>query len=357
MNSERQTVLEAARRLAARGGVIVLGNDIDLTLSTGGPQGEDDPRRTAIRPDTGAALRALEARGHIIGIVTNRSGRQAARMLAERGVRAAEIVGTYGLETFHADTLVPSLGVATVDARFAPYAETITTILRGVRETVYADIGLHEDLGNAVEVEAATAAGPLLIERKAVCDAFPEGLAHVYNVNLIADRPYRARLLARAEQRYRALAAQSLAGQPLGRIWGLLPPDPPGATPHDARFSWTLGPSISRGKAGGMIALLRVARRRVADPARIEMVTFAGDSDADAAAMRAAHLVATVAGRERVRALGVWVRAMGIDAPLAEREADITVDGPDGYARLLADLARAVDIEDEIPVSGRIPSL
>jgi len=349
MNSERQTALEAARRLAARGGVIVLGNDIDLTLSTGGPQGEDDPRRTAIRTDSGAALRALEARGHIIGIVTNRSGRQAARMLAEQGVRAAEIVGTYGLETFHADVSAPSLGVATVDARFAPYAAAITSILRGVRETVYADIGLHEDPGNAVEIEAPTQAGPLLIERKAVCDAFPEGLAHVYNVNLIVDRPYRARLLARAEQRYHALAAGSLAGRPLGRIWGLLPPDPPSATPQDTRFSWTLGPSIARGKAAGMIALLRATRRRVADPARIGMVTFAGDSDADAAAMRAAHLVAMVAGRTRVRAFGVWVRAMGINAPLTQREADITVDGTNGYACLLDDLVRAVDIEGEIP--------
>ena len=349
MNSERQNVLEAARRLAARGGVIVLGNDIDLTLSTGGPQGEDDPRRTAIRPDSGAALRALEARGHIIGIVTNRSGWQAARMLAERGVCAAEIVGTYGLETFHADASAPSLGVATVDARFAPYAQAITSILRGVREAVYADIGLHEDPGNAVEIATYTPMGPLLIERKAVCDAFPEGLAHVYNVNLIADRPYRARLLARAELRYRVLAAESLAGRPLGRIWGLLPPDPPGATPHDARFSWTLGPSIARGKAAGMIALLRAARRRVAHPARIGLVTFAGDSDADAAAMRAAHLVAMVAGQGRVRALGVWVCPVEGGAPLTQREADIAVDGTDGYARLLADLARAVDIEDEIP--------
>ena len=344
MSSERQTALEAARRLAAQGGIIVLGNDIDLTLSTGGPLGEADPRVTSIRADSGEALRALEARGHIIGIVTNRSGRQAARMLAARGVRAAEIVGTYGLETFHADADDPALGVATVDARFAPYAEAITTILRGVRETVYADIGLHESHGNAVEVEVATPAGPLLIERKAVCDAFPEGLAHVYNVNLIADRPYRACLLTRAEQRYRALATAFLADQPLGRIWGLLPPDPPNATPHDARFSWTLGPSIARGKAAGLIALLRAARRRVADPTRIGLVTFAGDSDADAAAMRAAHLVAAVAGRERVRALGVWVQAMGTGAPLAEREADITVDGTDGYARLLADLVGAVEL-------------
>jgi hypothetical protein len=343
MHNERQAALEAARRLAARGGVIVLGNDIDLTLSTGGPLGEADPRKTSIRADSGEALRALEAGGHIIGIVTNRSGRQAARMLAERGVRAAEIVGTYGLETFHADASAPSLGVATVDARFALYAEAITTILRGVRETVYAHIGLHEDPGTVVELEAATPAGPLLIERKAVCDAFPEGLAHVYNVNLIADRPYRARLLARAEQRYRALAAESLAGQPLGRIWGLLPPDPPGATPRDARFSWTLGPTVARGKAAGMIALLRAARRHMADPARIGLVTFAGDSDADAAAMRAAHLVSIVAGRERIRALGIWARPAEGGAPLTQREADITVDGTDGYARLLADFVRAVE--------------
>src|SRR5690348_14671845 len=116
------SALEAVRLVAERGDIIVCANDIDLTLSAGTRQGEDDPRRTAIREDTGAALRALEGRGHVVGIITNRSGRQAARLLAERGIRSAEIVGTYGMEVFHADASDPWLGVATVDPRFAAYA-------------------------------------------------------------------------------------------------------------------------------------------------------------------------------------------------------------------------------------------
>jgi len=335
------SALAALRAIRARGGVAVLGNDIDLTLSTGGGRGESDPRRTAIREDTGAALRALEARGHIVGIITNRSGRQAARMLAERGVRTAEIVGTYGMEVFHADASDPALGTATIDARFAPYARTITGLLRAVRETLYDTVGLTDDPGRAVEVEIPTAAGPILLERKGVCAAFPEGLAHVYNFNLAADRRERGAYLARMTERYRAAMRAAPDGAALGRVWGLAPS---ATEPDDDRFSWALEPLVAQGKAYGMIALLRAARRRLDDPARIGLVAFAGDSDADAQAMRAAHLVAAVArhvaGREPPRALGVWVRPEGADAPRAAAQADITVEGPPGYARLLGEMAR-----------------
>lgn len=335
--------LDTVRLVVERRDIIVCGNDIDLTLSAGTRQGEDDPRKTAIREDTGAALRALEAHGHIVGIITNRSGRQAARLLAERGIQAAEIVGTYGMEVFHADASDPDLGTATVDARFAPYARPITTVLRAVREGLYRELGRPDEPGRAVEVEIPTATGPLLLERKAVCAAFPEGLAHVYNFNLVADKRERARYVARLEEGYQAAARDAFAGTDSRPIWGVAPPE---TTPRDDRYSWAMEPLIAQGKGYGMTALIRAARRRLSAAQCIGMVTFAGDSNADGEAMRGARLIAACArreqGRERLRTLGIWVRPEGKDAPVARERADIAVDGPEGYARFLLRLAQGV---------------
>lgn len=337
-------LLHLVREVAGRGCRLCVVNDFDDTLSLKGRDGGADPTESVLHPRSAKALARLAAHGADVGIISNRSTAQIARRLDAAGVTARAIVGTYGWELFRADPGAAGGGHVSVDARFQPYRETISAVLQRIRTQLCAAVGLPDAAGDATDITLPTIDGPIILERKGVCPGFPEGLAHVYNFNRVPPTP-RTHLAALLAEQFRASAGEL---DILHDVWGMAAeagqPERPGP------FSLYFAPSAAKGKAYGLVTLLRAISAAQPTSPGVGLVLYGGDHDADAAAMEAAKRLESVT-HGTVRAVGIWVKA-ATDQPLVRQRCDISVDGVDVYAEVLSSVAAAV-MESQIMPESR----
>jgi hypothetical protein len=341
-------LLETAKEIVGRNEKIMVINDVDLTVSSGGANGEDDPRKTKLHPVSAKALAKIEASGHLVGFVSNRPGGQVARMAKEAGIEHPTIIGTFGLELFKGDAKHPNQGIAYIDERFHHMAYPITDILSQLRSNVLAMTGQQDKAGKDVEVEIPTNDGPIILERKGLCDLFPEGLAAGYNFNLV-DPGFRTGIIAPMQEQYENIMKQLMRenytlAMLFGTTWGMTkntnPPQLPG------RYSLGFEPIIKQGKGYGVLRLLKEVQTNLQEGEKIGLITFAGDSDADAEGMSAARRAVMTHNQDPLHipsySWGIWVKPQH-DQPQVKKQADIDVDGPDGYAELLVKLSNIVE--------------
>lgn len=324
---------EVARVVVAQGGRIAILTDFDATVSAEAGDGAD-PFATTFDPHAGHALAALQAHGQVVGIISNRGAGQIIARCRQVGfAQAPFVVGTYGYE------LVPPGGVPEIDQQFTPFCEVITRTLRAVRQGLLRDAGLDTEQPPAIETTIATMDGPIYLEMKGLCTAYPEGLAHEYNFNRVAP-VIRTNLVRAAETIASAALARAdpMLARALAGMWGgaassnpLLP----------GPFSWALKPALARAKAYGMVRLLRAMRAATAEEDQRDrscLVVYAGDHQwEDGHAMWAGKVLERLT-QGRMRFAGIWADA-GRDMPGAPDESDLRVPGTRGVAGAFARLA------------------
>jgi hypothetical protein len=341
-------LLDTAKEIVGRKEKILLINDVDLTVSSGGLLGEDDPRKTKLHPVSGQALAKIEAYGHPIGFVSNRSGRQVARMAKEAGIEHPTIIGTFGLELFKADTNNLSQGTACIDERLQHMAYPVTYILNQLRNNIFAMVGQKDYAGSDIEVEIPTSGGPIILERKGLCYLFPEGLSASYNFNFV-DPQVRAEIISPIKEEFENIMKQLMRENYTQAMlfmtnWGMThtnnSPELPG------RYSVGFEPVIKQGKGYGARRLIKEVRASLKEDENIGLITFAGDSDSDAEGMLAARKAVMVHNEDVLHSpsyfWGIWVKPQE-DQSLIRKQADIIADGPDDYAELLVKLSAIVE--------------
>lgn len=334
-------LFETAKAVLDRGEVIVVINDLDLTVSTGGITGEDDPRKTAIYPDSAKALRQIGNAGHKIGFISNRAGSQIGRMTQDSDIKHPSIIGTYGFETYSTDT-----HKSIIDDRFLPYAKDITKLLNIIESFVLTYTDNDKLTISGPESAIPFESEEIILERKGICELFPNGLAALYNLNLI--KPHkRAELVEAIEGKYKEEISQimkthHLLATALTRIWGINPdvnkPSIPG------RYTLKFEPLLKQSKAYGMVNLLNNIRKNLPEKQRIGFITYAGDSDQDAYAMKALKQIVKFHNEDYIahtpiHAFNIWVKPDHIEKD-ARREADIIAEGVEGYAEILTELTK-----------------
>lgn len=346
-NMSLEELLSLTQEALERGEKIIIANDIDLTISNGGVDGEDDPRKTRLHPKAAKALKEMEKHGQYIGVISNRSGWQVAGMLMEADIKHAEVIGTFGIEQFILNPKSPHRGAAIIDERFQVYSEPVTLFLRSMRLFLLDKLEQKESTKLHVEVEIPTQNGPIILERKGLCDTFPEGLAAGYNFNLVSPS-VRTELVKHMQQHFSALTADAMIHHPvrtmaLLNVWRMNHDHDPD---ESGRYSLKFEPHIKQVKGYGMEHLLRGLRERIDDEVKIGLIIFAGDDNADAEAMRvAANAVAfynkDLISHRPIQSVGIWVKPQE-DKPTVHEQADMIVDGPDGYAEVLEAMAGVV---------------
>lgn len=328
---------------------IIFANDVDLTVSTSGISGEDDPRRIKIHNVCGKALASLEKAKHYVGFISNRAGHEIAAMAAESDIEHATIIGTYGHEIFYLRKHHPALGFAVIADRFHPYADTISDVLSKLQERTYAYLSVKYHPTRESNKEIKTKKGAIILQQKGNCTLFPFGLANVYNFNLV-DPDIRKPVIDFMQETFYELMRQHMQRFPIWTaallsIWGIVKDQQDPSSPD--RYSLSFEPLIKQGKYDGMLALLQtVDKLAKKDKHRIGLILYAGDSSTDAEAMLAADkmtkIISSVQGDNEsnsIESLGIWVKANG-DEPRVRQRADIIVKGPDGYAELLNSITK-----------------
>ena len=337
-------LLVTAKAVLNRGETIVIINDIDLTVSTGGITGEDDPRKTTIYPKSAKALSQIESLGHKIGFISNRGGSQIGRMTKAAGIKDPSIIGTYGFETYKADH------TSIIDDRFLPYSEDITKLLSTIELFVLDYTNQKELIIQGSETAIPFESDQIILERKGICEQFPKGIAALYNLNLINPN-LRTKLVSATEEKYKEeigliMKTHHLLATALTRIWGInqdiQKPTQPG------RFTLKFEPLLKQSKAYGMVNLLNNIRNNMQDNQRVGLIIYAGDSDQDAYAMKALKQIVKFHNEDYIahtpiHAFNFWVKPDHIEKD-AMREADIITEGVDGYAETLTELAKTVSL-------------
>lgn len=350
---DSQELLVTAKAVLERGETIVVINDLDLTISTGGVTGEDDPRKTAIYPDSAKALRQIENSGHKIGFISNRAGSQIERMTQDSDIKHPSIIGTYGFETYSADT-----HKSIIDDRFLPYAQDITKLLSTIESYVLEYTNHKEVVISGSEIAIPFEADEIILERKGTCELFPNGLAALYNLNLIKPDK-RADFVEAIEGKYKEevsliMKTHHLLATALTRIWGINPEARLPSTP--GRYTLKFEPLLKQSKAYGMVNLLNSIRENLPAKQRIGLITYAGDSDQDAYAMKALKQIVKFHNEDYIahtpiHAFNIWVKPDHLEKD-AKREAEIITDGVKGYAEILTKLAKtaAVHTHPHFPI-------
>lgn len=340
-----EKLLAIAQAVVSRGEIIAVINDIDLTVSSGGIRGEDDPRKTTIYFKSAKALREIEHHGHKIGFISNRSGSQIARMSRDADIKNPSIIGTYGFETY----LINS-HKSIIDDRFLPYAADISNLLASLESFVLEYTGHNKLISPGPEAAIPYDSDDIVLERKGVCEQFPNGLAALYNLNLI--NPEKREDLAQAiEEKYKSeiskiMQSQHMLATALLRIWGLNKERTRASTP--GRYSIKFEPLLKQSKAYGMVNLLNSIRNNLPDKQRIGMITYAGDSDQDAQAMLALKQIVKFHNEDYIahnpiHAYNICVKPDHMEKD-AYRESDLIVEGVEGYAEVLEELAKTVSL-------------
>lgn len=343
-NMRSGELVSVVKEVISRGDVIIIVNDIDQTVALGT---EDDPRKTEIHPRIACSLRLIQDAGHIIGFNSNRSGIEIAAMSTKAGILNPLIIGSYGLELFEIDKQNPTNGVATIDERFMLYSEPVTETLRHLRQGLYGTLGLKVPEDNGLYQEIPTTGGMVILERKGICNTFPEGIAHGYNMNAVTPE-VRAELVEVLDKEYEDLIRKGLERSymetmSLQNVWHLnkdsWPPTQKG------RYSWKVEPDRKiRPKAHGMMCIIREAQQRL-NGKNIGLIITAGDDNSDADAMQVAARLVNFQQKASelapAMAAGVWVNP-GEDKQAAREKADIIVTGVDGYAQLLETIAGVI---------------
>lgn len=318
-------------------------NDIDLTISTGGSNGELDPRNTYYNDASAQALAEIEKKGHILGFITNRSGQQVVRMNKKAGINKSIIVGTYGYELFKSDLNHPTSGESFIDESIEIYRPEISHILTALRENLFRRLKLSKDIFEETEVEIKTLHGSIILERKGVNSDYPEGLAAVYNFNLVESgvrSEIAAGMLSDYENMFKLLISENYRlGLMLKHIWGHLPaeesPEKPG------KFSLRFEPLNKKSKIIGMRKIFAEVKNLLPENQHIGTIIMAGDSDEDfEAVIEAKHLVngQYSNGFKKPQVYGIWVKPPEYQE-LASHTADFYVNGIDEYSGFLTDLA------------------
>ncbi len=336
-----------AKQTRAADKKILIINDIDATLT----ESTDDPTKTQIVPRSGTALVALQQQGHLIGALTNRAGRDAAKMFNAVGMTKTYIVGTYGYERFYFDSSLPSLGRSQIGDRYSVYNEQITTILHTMRVSLCETFHAEQAIGDATNQEITTSAGVIVVERKGVCEEFPEGLAAVYNLNLLnpagqIEVSKQLNDIFAKEQKKLYDASYQLAFA-LSHVWGQR--TMPWTVQQPTHLSVDFEPLIKEGKGYGVHQLLSLIQESTASTKLedIGLIIMAGDSNADAEAIKAIEHLAEHRNHHShtptLHAVGIWVQPAEPE-PAIEAEANIIVNGPQGYAELLTEFVNQTSL-------------
>lgn len=341
-----QELYSFAKKTLATKRKILLINDIDATLT----EPTDDPTKTRIVAQSGMALATLQQQGHSIGALTNRAGKDAASMLQAAGITTAYVVGTYGYEQFHFESALPSLGTSHIADRYAFYNEQITSILHLIRKTLCENVQVEHHIGDAIHQEIDTKHGVIIIERKGVCAEFPEGLAAVYNLNLLS--PDKQNEVSKqledlfANEQKKLYSESYQLALALFHVWGKH--SLPQTTQYPTHLSVGFEPLIKEGKGYGVHQLIALMHETTGTTSLsdIGLIVMAGDSNADAEAMKAIEHIAEHTNHHHpdtppLHAVGIWVKPAEAE-PAIEAEANIIVDGPRGYAELLTELVNQV---------------
>src|SRR5436853_3149290 len=254
-----EELIEQAVEVVRRGDYIIFANDFDGTLDL---QVEADPRKSRVNPESAQALKHMKEDGHEVGIISNRGGAQIARLLAEVGLDSATIIGTYGHEVFKEDIAHPERGVAIIHRRFHLHKELIADALSGARGELFRTLQLPDQIGRQIEVEISTPDGTIVLERKGVCDNFPEGLAQLYHFRQVqADKRkcYMTMLTNHYYTWFEQLKQQSSQqAQALKQMWGQVTYE----NPETQQYGVMYEPREKLGKAHGLFELLHAIQEK-----------------------------------------------------------------------------------------------
>lgn len=293
-----------------------------------------NPMDCRIDPKAHTALQRIEKSGISIFVMTGRSGADGAKMI---DMPSAVIVGTSGWEVYQN-------GVSRVHERFDPYAAELKTLLQKIRETVVAKMGLEPNQFITEEItnELSSEAGPIVLERKAVNDIYPEGLSQTYNLNRFD--PARWDELMESSQS----VFDSEASDQLKEIFKF-----DGSVDREkGTAGFSIAPFSGEGKERSLLQVLRSDQDEdftTGQPKRqkyfrglpggFDGAVYFGDSDQDARALRAAHLTALLAGRHSAGVVVFKTETNGAGQTRALKAADVSVDDIQGNAELLTKLA------------------
>lgn len=261
---------ELARDVVARGGGVAVLTDFDGTVSETAGDGSD-PFATSFDARAGHALARIQAHGQVVGILSNRAGGQITARSARVGfAHAPYVVGTYGYE------LLSPAGESRIDDLFLTYREVITRQLGVARRALVRLSGANDDVPPTIEATIETGQGPIYVEIKGACVEYPEGLAQEYNFNRITPDA-RTWITEELEHAIRLAMAREDASQMRGLslLWGgerIGEPAAPG------RYSWALKPMLARGKAYGLVRMLRTIRARSDQPGDRCLLIYMGGS-------------------------------------------------------------------------------
>lgn len=266
--SAETRVLNNFEEMLKGGKKILFATDFDNTISQDGPSKGEDPRDSVIDPRIKKALIQLQEADIDLAIISARSARKIAQIAQIPGL---QVIGTMGWETFKSSKDNPSRGVSVIHESFSPFEKPLTEILeevrhRFVRDDLKQEIPPHDSESDAIEMEyLSKTGGKVVLERKGVNEAYPEGIYHTYNFNQV-DKTERAEFAAHLEQYYieafdKALEKHTpsengdLYRLRLMQKWGIMPNS---KSPLDnGRYSSEIGPRAQRAKTGAIIQFMR----------------------------------------------------------------------------------------------------
>jgi hypothetical protein len=330
-----EELLAYTRTVLASGRSILVMTDFDSTVTS--ERGDrDNPFAASFDAQAGQALVSLQQHGQGVGIISNRAVRQIVRRCEQIGFDTLPLVaGTYGYE-------VRALsGESIIDRHFAPYREVITDVLFSMRQGLLSTYGLAAADYREVETTIPTPSGPVYLEIKGQCAAYPEGLAQEYNFNRMPPAE-RTSTVTQVERLVQLALSRHPRGQveSLLQVWGIVASGSPAASGH---FSWALRPLLPRGKAYAFVRLLALAKSSEAGGGSCGLIMYIGNhKQEDGPAMWAGKVLERHA-QGQMRFVGVWAReAADTDMPEVEDESDVRVEGVRGVAGVLMGLAAAV---------------
>lgn len=301
----------------------------------------ENPMDCKIDPVAKAAMEKLSEAGIPVIVMTGRSGADGAKMIE---IPDATVIGTAGWEVYKD-------GVSHVHEKFNPFSEELANLLRQIREATMVEIGYDASQyePDSITSELPSPDGPVVLERKAVNERFPEGLSQTYNLNRVTSNRW-AEIVEMARRIFEESASDGLKA-----VFKFEPSESINLESKTCGFS--VSPYAGEGKEKSLIQVLRSdsdINPRTNEPKRHEYfrgveggfdgVIFLGDSDQDARALRATHLTAVIAGR---RSAGVVVAKSEVvgsgGQQRAVKNADVAVEGIEGNGRLLRRIAELCD--------------
>lgn len=309
---------------------ILIGSDPDAGFHPG-----DDPRRVQMVPSSAKALREIEMNGGVLGVITNRGGKDAANHLRHNGIHTARIIGTYGFEKYIMKEKSED-DVVTIDDRFMKHKKEVTTILQTLRTAIVEELGEPSyDTGadvifptnkNGITTQEQA---PLLIQQKGVSfsSGFPLGLANIYIMNLMPQG-------TGIRERITNILEMIIKDSPPLSEWGM------GGDIQSPelrqRFTRGFEPTIKEGKGFAMRSMIDDIERE--EGKEVGLILYSGDSNPDAQAIKVAKQIE----KERLGRLstfGIWVYGPA-DQHEIEAIADIHVSDVFAYANILQQIAR-----------------